>query len=490
MADLNLNQAAELLGLSPQRLEELAGTGDIHATKSDDGYTFSQDEVERFADMNGITLGSGADGDEYNLADDGDDADSVLVDEASISSAGGGSGPIIGAEGGDSAHDSDLKLSDSLELELDEGDELSLDLGEGDVDQDDKTQFAVGGDFNFDGQDEFSLDLDDQGEIEADDKTHFAVGEDAMNVNAEDELSLDLGGGSEDETQFAIGESADFKIGEDDLVLGGDDTLLTGDAKSSDVSLAADSGVNIGSPQDSGISLEGAVDLAGDSSISLELPDAGDVQADEEFMLGGTPDNDLSDSGSQVIAISDSAAFGDDAATMVAPADGTDPFAQQPAPDPFAAQPGADPFAAAQPDADPFGMPTPDDPFGAPMGTPQGFDGAYPEPVMESDMLAEATMSGPQLEEASYGFFNVVSLFMIFLVQLSIVFLMTDVVRNVWSHHAETPNTVSGYVVQAFSDFKNGATFKTQPWLFPSIAFGVFFIVIIVGWILDKGKRQ
>ena len=72
MADLNLNQAAELLGLSPQRLEELAGTGDIHATKSDDGYTFSQDEVERFADMNGITLGSGADGDEYNLADDGD----------------------------------------------------------------------------------------------------------------------------------------------------------------------------------------------------------------------------------------------------------------------------------------------------------------------------------------------------------------------------------------------------------------------------------
>ena len=29
MADLNLNQAAELLGLDPQRLEELAGTGDI-----------------------------------------------------------------------------------------------------------------------------------------------------------------------------------------------------------------------------------------------------------------------------------------------------------------------------------------------------------------------------------------------------------------------------------------------------------------------------
>ena len=488
MADLNLNQAAELLGLTPQRLEDLAGTGDIHATKTDGVYTFSQDEVERFADMNGITLSSGADGDEYSLADD--DADSVLVDEAPVSSASGGSGPIIGAEGGSSPHDSDLKLSDSLELELDEEDELSLDLGEGDVDQDDKTQFAVGGDFNFDEQDEFTLDLDDQGEIDSEDKTHFAVGEDALDVNAEDELSLDLGGGSEDDTQFAIGDSADFKVGEDDLVLGGDDELMGGGAGSSDISLASDSGVNIGSPQDSGISLEGAVDLAGDSSISLELPDAGDVQADEEFMLGGTPDNDMSDSGSQVIAISDSAAFGDDAATMVAPDGGVDPFAQQPAADPFAAQPAADPFGTPAP-TDPFAAaPQGADPFGAPMGTPQGFEQSQPEPVMESEMLAEATMAGPPLQEASYSFPNVMSLFMIFLVQLSIVFLMIDVVRNVWSMHEETPNSVSGYVVQMFVAFKSGDTFKTQPWLVPSIAFGVFFIIIIVGWILDRGKRK
>ena len=489
MADLNLNQAAELLGLTPQRLEDLAGTGDIHATKTDGVYTFSQDEVERFADMNGITLSSGADGDEYSLADD--DADSVLVDEAPVPSASGGSGPIIGTEGGSSTHDSDLKLSDSLELELDEGDELSLDFGEGDVDQDDKTQFAVGGDFNFDDQDEFTLDLDDQGEIDSEDKTHFAVGEDALNVNAEDELSLDLGGGVEDDTQFAIGDSADFKVGEDDLVLGGDEGLLGGGAASSDISsLAADSGVNIGSPQDSGISLEGAVDLAGDSSISLELPDAGDVQADEEFMLGGTPDNDMSDSGSQVIAISDSAAFGDDAATMVAPDGGADPFAQQPAADPFAAQP-PDPFGVPA-TADPFAAaPQGVDPFGAPMGTPQGFDASQPEPVMESEMLAESgALAGPPLQEASYGFPNVMSLFMIFLVQLSIVFLMMDVVRNVWSMHEETPNSVSGYVVQMFATFKSGETFKTQPWLWPSVAFGVFFVIIIVGWILDRGKRK
>ncbi len=483
MADLNLNQAAELLGLDPQRLEELAGTGDIHGTKAEGSYVFSKDEVERFADLNGIILGSDKDGNEYNLADD---ADSVLVDEGAISANAGGSGAIIGTEGGASAHDSDLKLSDSLELELDEGDELSLDLGDGDVDQDDKTQFAVGGDFNFDEPNEFSLDLDDQGEIDADDQTHFAVGEEALEVNAEDELSIDLGGGVEDDTQFAIGESADFKVGEDDLVLGGDDSLLNTGAESSDNSLASDSGVNIGSPQDSGISLESAIDLAGDSSISLELPDAGDVQADEEFMLGGTPDNDMSDSGSQVIAISDSAAFGDDAATMVAPDGGVDPFAQQPAADPFAPQPAGEPFGTT----DPFAQATGADPFGAPMGTPQGFEESAGEPVMESDMLAAATTAGPQLEESSYGFANVMSLFMIFMVQLLIVFLMVDVVRNVWSHHAETPGSVSGMVVNIFKGFKTGGTFKTQPWLWPSVAFGVFFIVIIVGWILDRGKRK
>ena len=105
-------------------------------------------------------------------------------------------------------------------------------------------------------------------------------------------------------------------------------------------------------------------------------------------------------------------------------------------------------------------------------------------------MLAEAAMVGPPLQEASYGFANVMSLFMIFLVQLSIVFLMMDVVRNVWSMHEETPNSVSGYVVKMFAEFKSGNTFKTQPWLWPSVAFGVFFVVIIVGWILDRGKRK
>ena len=41
MAELNLDQAAELLGFTPQQLKDMAGTGDIHATKSGDTYTLS-----------------------------------------------------------------------------------------------------------------------------------------------------------------------------------------------------------------------------------------------------------------------------------------------------------------------------------------------------------------------------------------------------------------------------------------------------------------
>ena len=110
---------------------------------------------------------------------------------------------------------------------------------------------------------------------------------------------------------------------------------------------------------------------------------------------------------------------------------------------------------------------------------------------MESDMLAgEGVLAVPQMQESTYGFFNVMSLFLIFIVQLAVMFLMVDVVRNIWSQHDETPSQVSSTVMDLFLEYKTGGTFKDQPWLYPSIAFGVFFIIIIVGWILDRGKRK
>ena len=131
--------------------------------------------------------------------------------------------------------------------------------------------------------------------------------------------------------------------------------VLSGSGTGSDLSLsAADSGINLSSPTDSGLSLEAdsgiqlqsptdsglsleeePLDLGGSSISSLELPedeevvelddsDVGEpVQKDEEFLLSPSDEMfiDESDSGSQVIALEDSEAFDQDAATMV-PAEG------------------------------------------------------------------------------------------------------------------------------------------------------------------------
>ncbi len=131
---------------------------------------------------------------------------------------------------------------------------------------------------------------------------------------------------------------------DDDLVIADDDDDLVISNAGSDISVAGDSGINLMSPSDSGLSLESEpLDLAGSSISALdlgaELSDGGssgsgigsgsgggsgsmvDFQADEEFQLspsGVGLDADI-ESGSQVIEVEDSEAigeaveFGDDA---------------------------------------------------------------------------------------------------------------------------------------------------------------------------------
>ncbi len=98
---------------------------------------------------------------------------------------------------------------------------------------------------------------------------------------------------------------------------------------------SGDSGINL-APTDSGLSLEEEpLELGGSSVDSLELPEDDEVisleqeatdpeqatqlKADNEFLLspGDTLAEDESDSGSQVIALEDSEAFDQDAATML-----------------------------------------------------------------------------------------------------------------------------------------------------------------------------
>jgi hypothetical protein len=459
MADkINLNEAAKILNMDVERLQHLARTGEIHGIKDANETAFTYQELLRYADSNGIAIPDVHASDSSSLFDD----DSVLVAETPISPAAGGSGTIIGDEASVNPHDSDLNIGDSLELEIDDSDDLSLDLEEGDLDPEDKTMFAGDDSAGFSAAEiaALSLDLDDDGAIASDDDTQFGAGEES-NLMGDEVLNLDLGGSSDDDTQFGVGEESDlmgdevlnldlggssddetqfaigndgFKVAEDELVLGGEEMPVDA-AAGSDVALTAgNSGINLSSPHDSGIFLEGGVlDLSAESGSSLELPGV-----DDEFILGGKPDDEMSDSGSQVIALSDSIAFGEDTATIVQPEGAADPFA----------------IPSAQP--------------------------AEPEMVASSEVLA------PVMQEASYGFFNVFSLFMVFVMQVAIFVMLIDLVKNLWGHHAETPSEISTMLIRSAGELKNGQ----NAWMVLTIAACVFFIAIIVGWILDRSRNK
>jgi hypothetical protein len=469
MADkINLNEAAKILNIDVERLQFLARTGEIHGIKDADETAFTYQELQRYADSSGIDISDTHSSDSNSLFDD----ESVLVAETPISPEAGGSGTIIGDELSVNAHDSDLNLGDSLELELDDSDDLSLDLEEGDLDDEDKTMFAGDDSAGLSAADlaTLSLDLDDAGAIASDDDTQFGAGEES-DLMGDEVLNLDLGGSSDDETQFAIGNDG-FKVAEDELVLGGEEMVVDA-AAGSDVSLTAgNSGINLSSPHDSGIFLEGdTLDLSAESGSSLELPGV-----DDEFILGGKPDDEMSDSGSQVIALSDSIAFGEDTATIVQP-EGADPFAIPPE------STGADPFAVPDPamPADPFAVPDPAmtaDPF----ALPQGPAAAAPQP----EMVAGDNVLAPVMQEASYGFFNVFSLFMVFFMQVAIFVMLIDLVKNLWGHHAETPSEISTMLIKSAGELKDGQ----NAWMVLSIAACVFFIAIIVGWILDRSRNK
>jgi len=461
MADkINLNEAAKILNIDVERLQHLARTGEIHGIKDANQTAFTYQELARYADSNGIDIPDVHASDSSSLFDD----DSVLVAETPISPAAGGSGTIIGDEASVNPHDSDLNIGDSLELEIDASDDLSLDLEEGDLDPEDKTMFAGDDSAGFSAAEiaALSLDLDDDGAIASDDDTQFGAGEES-NLMGDEVLNLDLGGSSDDETQFAIGNDG-FKVAEDELILGGEEMPVDA-AAGSDVALTAgNSGINLSSPHDSGIFLEGGVlDLSAESGSSLELPGV-----DDEFILGGKPDDEMSDSGSQVIALSDSIAFGEDTATIVQP---------EGAADPFAIPPGSDPFAVPDPamQTDPFAMPH-----------QQGAVHGQPAATSEPEMVASSEMLAPVMQESSYGFFNVFSLFMVFVMQVAIFVMLIDLVKNLWGHHAETPSEISTMLIKSAGELKNGQ----NAWMVLTIAACVFFIAIIVGWILDRSRNK
>ena len=200
----------------------------------------------------------------------------------------------------------------------------------------------------------------------------------------------------------------------DDLVLGG----------GSDLALGNDSGINLMSPADSGISLEDEpLDLAasGISGLDLASESAGgsgsgsgssvgsgvNFKQDEEFQLSpsGAIETD-EDSGSQVIELEDSSEFGD-AAVAIPAADGFDAFGD--------------------------------------VQNDQGIDmGAELGGVPAS---AGVSMGAPEIP---YSLPQVLSLLGILLLMCMSGVLVTDVVRNMWAWTG-TSDLTSGFTEMVLS---------------------------------------
>ncbi len=223
------------------------------------------------------------------------------------------------------------------------------------------------------------------------------------------------------------GKGSSLILDDDDdlLITDNDDELVLG---GSDLSISGDSGINLMSPSDSGISLESEpLDLAGSSISALDLGlevgaggssgkglgSASGVGA-EDFQLspsGISIDTD-SDSSSQVIEVEDSTAFAGDglgAGDFGDALDGDDAFAESGEEGGFAEEEA--------------------------MAVEDGFGG--------EESVATGRGAPVAAYEVPYSIFQVVGLVCVVLVMGISGMLMSDLVRNIWTY-AEPAAPVSG----------------------------------------------
>ena len=359
-----LEEAAKRLGVSADELVEMRSRGDIFGYRDGASWKFKPEEIERVANE---VLGDALDEDPAGS--------SILVTEQEIGPAGSKHGSTIGSDvqlvsnqssdvdsdvalvpdpGGGSdvkliagrsavkppaADDDDLHMATTSEDTLGSGSNIlgtGSDLKPGSSNRLRDSDLKLSSD--DDDEDELLLQADDD---ELGLSAPSAAGGTGSDIELGSDIALSLGEGSDAlaglspvsqpvrgkrDQNVSLPGDLELADDDDDLVLGG----------GSDLALGNDSGINLMSPSDSGISLEDEpLDLAGSGISGLDLAaegsDAGasgvsgagsgvDFTQGEEFQLtpSGAIDTD-DDSGSQVIELEDSAEFGD--AAVALPAD-------------------------------------------------------------------------------------------------------------------------------------------------------------------------
>ena len=425
MADLmNLDDAAQLLNITNEELVKFTEDGEIKGYRDGADTKYKRSDLEEFASAQGIELFdselldqldnvSGDDekedisdathaGDPLGLGDDsfslldddmeGDGEDSILITKQDLNALEAASSDQPDAAA--ASDDDGTGLAD---------DDTPLGLADDGMEEEQTIMATPGSssllddDMNFDMEEEQTIMATPGSTSLLDDDMNFDM-EDDSTIMATPGVDVGLGHADTDEdTQLGVVDN--FGVTDEDLILGGVD--------SSDVTLGtADSGIMLESPSDSGILLEAeAVDLSESEATQLELPGAGDgldvlLEDDKSFDLG-TPDGaeDMSDSGSQVIAISDSVALED------APLDGLEQ-----------------------------------------VDLSMALDGSLDqlEEVAPGTSPVPAGMAPPAPVELGYSIWTVMGLMIITLVLIMTGVMMADVVKTMWSWNEQTELSSSG----------------------------------------------
>lgn len=426
-----LDEAARILGVSPERLVEMRSQGQLRGFKDGASWKFPQEEIERLRDEGLEPMGS-----DIGLSID-DGAENGGSDVALVAGLGEGSDVQLVSRSG-----SPLELvdDDDDEYQLSPEGTSKLDLGADATEG--STGPVIGGDELLSAEDGGTApqgsDLRIQGDSGVDvlsdiDLSSVEKGGTGDLIHGDSDPNLSLGSGIDD----ALSEDDDLVIAEDD-----DDLVLS--SAGSDISIAGDSGINLMSPSDSGLSLENEpLDLAGSSISALDLgnapissPSAGgsgsgslvDFQADEEFQLSPSSvgiEVEDDDSGSQVIEVEDSAAFVGDV-----------DFGQAVA-EPVAAG-GLLDDSAVMVEEDAFGAED------AGVAVDEGFGGAQ--------MVASGGGGGPVALETPFSIWQVAALACMLVLLCICGMVMTDLIRNMWTY-SETAAPVSSLTDALISMF-------------------------------------
>ena len=282
---VSLEKAAQLLGITPDELNEMRLQNEVFGSRDGANWKFRMDEIQRLADDKGITLADDNQGADFELSEGGNDFE---VNEV----------------------DSDFELSDSAELGISDSEELLL-SSSGDFDGGKEEDFEI--------SDELSLAPEEDLDVLADDEpAQTANPSDTGKIIVDGDLELsedDLFDDSKDEVGLLDSSeiSSDF---DSDLVLESSSedaelevepemTLQLDDGSNDDFSLDSDAGMDdLELPEDSDLFALDDSEIADSETL---------LKSDDDFNL--TPFEDAADdssSGSQVIALEDSAIYTDD----------------------------------------------------------------------------------------------------------------------------------------------------------------------------------